>query len=59
MLLRPFTPCSVGTKPKITYVDGLAASAASVIAMVGDKRIMPNNAMLMIHKGNNCNWKRK
>jgi ATP-dependent Clp protease protease subunit len=35
---------------KTTYVDGLAASAASVIAMVGDKRIMPNNAMLMIHK---------
>jgi ATP-dependent Clp protease protease subunit len=35
---------------KTTYVDGLAASAASVIAMVGDKRIMPNNAMFMIHK---------
>ena len=31
-------------------MDGLAASALPVIAMVGDKRIMPNNAMLMIHK---------
>jgi ATP-dependent Clp protease protease subunit len=32
----------------ITYVDGLAASIASIIAMAG-KLIMPNNAMLMIH----------
>ncbi|KAA1039194.1 Clp protease ClpP [Macrococcus equipercicus] len=30
-------------------VDGLAASIASVIAMAGDKIVMPNNAMLMIH----------
>ena len=30
-------------------VDGLAASMASVIAMAGDERIMPENAMLMIH----------
>jgi len=35
---------------KITvYIDGLAASIASVIAMVGDTVIMPKNAMLMIH----------
>ncbi|MCW2255099.1 ATP-dependent Clp endopeptidase proteolytic subunit ClpP [Providencia alcalifaciens] len=32
------------------YIDGLAASMASVIAMVGDEVIMPTNAMLMIHK---------
>lgn len=32
------------------YVDGLAASIASVIAMAGDKVIMPKNAMMMIHK---------
>lgn len=34
---------------KNVYVDGLAASIASVIAMSGDKIIMPNNAMMMIH----------
>lgn len=32
------------------YIDGLAASIASVIAMAGDKVIMPSNAMMMIHK---------
>jgi len=31
------------------YVDGLAASIASLIAMAGDKVIMPENAMMMIH----------
>ncbi len=31
------------------YVDGLAASIASLIAMAGDKVIMPKNAMMMIH----------
>ena len=35
---------------KITvHVDGLAASIASIIAMAGDKIIMPRNATLMIH----------
>nr|DAM81575.1 MAG TPA: Putative ATP dependent Clp protease [Caudoviricetes sp.] len=33
-----------------TYIDGLAASIASVIAMAGDKIVMPENALLMIHK---------
>ena len=32
------------------YVEGLAASIASVIAMAGDKIIMPANAQMMIHK---------
>ncbi|WP_080775946.1 ClpP-like prohead protease/major capsid protein fusion protein [Atlantibacter hermannii] len=32
------------------YIDGLAASMASVIAMVGNPVIMPENTMLMIHK---------
>ena len=37
-------------KAKVTvYVDGLAASIASVIAMAGDTVIMPRNAMMMIH----------
>ena len=30
-------------------IDGLAASAASVVAMAGDKIIMPSNALMMIH----------
>lgn len=33
----------------IVYVDGLAASIASIIAMAGNKIIIPSNAMLMIH----------
>ncbi len=33
----------------VVYVDGLAASAASVVAMAGDRIIMPVNSMLMIH----------
>lgn len=35
---------------KVTvYVDGLAASAASIIAMAGDVVRMPETAMMMIH----------
>jgi len=34
----------------IIHIDGLAASAASVIAMAGDKIIMPSNTMMMIHR---------
>lgn len=33
-----------------TYIDGLAASIASVIALAGDKVIMAENALFMIHK---------
>lgn len=33
-----------------TYIDGLAASIASVIAMSGNRIVMPENALLMIHK---------
>ncbi|WP_174715307.1 head maturation protease, ClpP-related [Paenibacillus sp. DCT19] len=37
-------------KAKVTvFVDGLAASIASVIAMAGDVVVMPRNSMLMIH----------
>lgn len=37
-------------KAKITVnIDGLAASAASIVAMAGDEVIMPKNAMIMIH----------
>ncbi len=31
------------------HIDGLAASIASVIAMSGDKVVMPSNSMMMIH----------
>lgn len=34
---------------KTVYVDGLAASAASVIALAGDEVIIPENAFFMIH----------
>ena len=34
---------------KNVYVDGIAASIASIIAMAGDKIIMPINTMMMIH----------
>ena len=36
---------------KVTVqIDGLAASMASVIAMAGDRIVMPENALMMIHK---------
>lgn len=38
------------------YVEGLAASIASVIAMAGDKIIIPANAQMMIHKPSSCAW---
>lgn len=34
---------------KTVYVDGFACSVASLIAMAGDKVIMPPNTMMMIH----------
>jgi ATP-dependent Clp protease, protease subunit len=34
---------------KAVYIDGIAASIASVIAMAGDEVIMPKNTMMMIH----------
>lgn len=37
-------------KGKVTIIiDGLAASAATIVAMAGDEIIMPVNAMMMIH----------
>ncbi len=35
---------------KNVYIDGIAASIASVIAMAGDAIFMPKNAMMMIHR---------
>jgi ATP-dependent Clp protease, protease subunit len=34
---------------KTVYVDGVAASIASVIALAGDKVVIPSNAFMMIH----------
>ena len=31
-------------------MDGVAASIASVIALAGDRVVVPSNAFLMIHK---------
>lgn len=36
------------------YIDGLAASIASVVAMAADKIIMPKNALMMIHNPMGC-----
>lgn len=46
MLKRKSKKCEVNV-----YVDGLAASIASVIAMAGTKVIMPSNTMMMVHNG--------
>lgn len=40
----------------VVYVEGLAASIASVIAMAGDKIIIPANAQMMIHKPSTVAW---
>lgn len=34
---------------KTVYIDGIAASIASVIAMCGDNILMPRNALMLIH----------
>lgn len=40
----------IAYKGKVTVViDGLAASAATIIAIAGDRIIMPSNALFMIH----------
>lgn len=39
-----------------TYVDALAASAASFIAQAGDKIIMADGSMMMIHDASGMTW---
>lgn len=41
---------------KIVRIDGLAASGASIVAMAGDRIIMPENAMMMIHNPSTIVW---
>lgn len=40
----------------VVYIEGLAASIASVIAMAGDRIIIPENAQMMIHKPSSIAW---
>ena len=41
---------------KTVRIDGLAASAASLIAMAGDRIVMPENALMMIHNPAMLAW---
>lgn len=41
---------------KTVYVDGLAASIASVIALAGNKLVIPSNGYFMIHKPWSMMW---
>ena len=40
----------------IVYVDGVAASIASIIAMAGDEIIMPKGSMIMVHNPTTGCW---
>jgi ATP-dependent Clp protease, protease subunit len=40
----------------IGYIDGLAASAASIIAMAADELIMNTGSMMMIHEASTFTW---
>ena len=35
--------------PVTAVIDGIAASAATIIAMAAEKVVMPSNSMMMIH----------
>ena len=41
------------------WIDGIAASAASYVAMAGDEIVMPENAFLMIHDPSGWQWARR
>ena len=44
-------------KAKVTaHVDGIAASAASYIAMAADKVVMPANSFLLVHGASGMSW---
>jgi ATP-dependent Clp protease, protease subunit len=44
------------TSKVIVHVDGLAASAASIIAMAADELIMNTGSMMMIHEASTFSW---
>jgi ATP-dependent Clp protease protease subunit len=41
-------------KPVTSYIDGIAASIASLVVLAADRVVMPSNAMLMIHNPWSC-----
>jgi ATP-dependent protease ClpP protease subunit len=49
MRSRSTTRCKRHEGTVTVWIDGIAASAASYIAMAGDEIVMPENAFLMIH----------
>ena len=42
--------------PKTVVIDGIAASAGSLIAMAGDKIIIPENGFMLIHNASGAMW---
>ncbi|WP_039913146.1 head maturation protease, ClpP-related [Cellvibrio mixtus] len=48
--LAMFNNLKQSSKKVIVYIDGIAASMASAIAMAGDEIIIPSNALFMLHK---------
>jgi ATP-dependent Clp endopeptidase proteolytic subunit ClpP len=46
-LIDAITNCSL---PVHTYIEGMAASAASLISMVGHKRFITKNSFMLIHE---------
>ncbi|MBQ6111195.1 MAG: Clp protease ClpP [Synergistaceae bacterium] len=47
--IRYLSLCEFPCSKQTVYIDGICASAASIIAMCGNKIIMPSNALMMIH----------
>ena len=48
-MASPSTTRSSGTRAITVWIDGIAASIASMVAMAGDEVVMPENAMLVLH----------
>ena len=48
--LAMFNNLKQSSKKVTVYIDGIAASMASAIAMAGDEIIIPSNALFMLHK---------
>lgn len=48
--LAMFNSLKQSSKKVIVYIDGIAASMASAIAMAGNEIIIPSNALFMLHK---------
>ena len=53
-ILNAFARAKQNGRRVVCHIDGLAASMASVIAMIGDEVIMADNALMMIHNPWDC-----